>query len=231
MSDRSSASPAATSQPYNPNSGKGRKRSSQEPASKRAMQLRDSQRLHRERKAKYLKDLEDQVKHLTEENKEVLQLKQRIAELELKCTILETQVVGTQGVLQNIPISGLPCSNCAMERLKNSISSNQISSLESQLLHLRQECDRLTVAHSVASFLPNSLDAFFDSLQTPAVSTAAPIVKEELVKLFEYIRTEMKSLPSIHDSPLIDKLNELFNVSVLCLMEFSPLNETIHATA
>ncbi|KAJ3059761.1 hypothetical protein HDU98_004199, partial [Podochytrium sp. JEL0797] len=83
------AAPTAPGTSTSTNTTRGRKRIPDGGSSdKRAAQLRESQRHHREKKAAYLRDLEAQVKQLTEDNKVVESLRQRISQLEFENALL-----------------------------------------------------------------------------------------------------------------------------------------------
>ncbi|ORY39816.1 hypothetical protein BCR33DRAFT_719641 [Rhizoclosmatium globosum] len=68
------------------------KPSSTEPPSKRALQLRDAQRAHRERKAQHLKDLEAQVQQMAVQTKQIDQLKEKVKALEFELNLVRASV-------------------------------------------------------------------------------------------------------------------------------------------
>ncbi|KAJ3065835.1 hypothetical protein HDU99_004039, partial [Rhizoclosmatium hyalinum] len=145
-----------------------------------------------ERKAKYLSDLEESVKKLTEEN---TKLKLKVAELELKGSL--QPLTGHQ---QLPPVAA--CSNCSMERLKNSISANQIASLEAQILQLRST--------SASTFSHPSLHQPSNTTDLNRIEAFTPADKaNEFNNRIAQVEAELVSLPSLKNKYLVSVLKDL----------------------
>ncbi|ORY39817.1 hypothetical protein BCR33DRAFT_376177 [Rhizoclosmatium globosum] len=56
---------------------------------KRTLQLREAQRVHREKKLRHLKDMEDTIAQLREENKEVQSLRETVKALQFELSLLK----------------------------------------------------------------------------------------------------------------------------------------------
>ncbi|KAI9334761.1 hypothetical protein BDR26DRAFT_1009586 [Obelidium mucronatum] len=120
------AAPFPPAPAYNPHSGRGRKRTLDEPISKRSGQMREAQRAHRERKKNYLFDLERKAKELET-------VKQRVSELELELA-KTIHGVGAKSTLA-------PCIHCATEQFKTSLCMDQVKVLEKQVVDLKLEAE------------------------------------------------------------------------------------------
>ncbi|KAJ3289889.1 hypothetical protein HDU79_003702 [Rhizoclosmatium sp. JEL0117] len=135
---------------FDPHSNRGRRKTNSEPASKRIAQNRENQRIHRERKAAYLADLEQKVAQLSSlsssststpttpsatDSKLALALA-RINELEAEVAFLKQ----TSGALDLVVASGLlPCASCVAERIKTTVQMDQIRNLEARLAQIEAE--------------------------------------------------------------------------------------------
>ncbi|KAJ3078701.1 hypothetical protein HDU99_000421 [Rhizoclosmatium hyalinum] len=144
----STTPPNNNHRPFDPHSNRGRRKTNSEPASKRIAQNRENQRIHRERKAAYLADLEQKVVQLSSltssststpttpsatDSKLALALA-RINELEAEVAFLKQ----TSGAL--VVASGLlPCASCVAERIKTTVQMDQIRNLEARLAQIEAE--------------------------------------------------------------------------------------------
>ncbi|ORY53563.1 hypothetical protein BCR33DRAFT_844868 [Rhizoclosmatium globosum] len=194
--DADSESTASATNPdrqYNPNSGRGRRRTSAEPASKRAGQLRDAQRALRERKLAYISGLENEVASLKNEVKDVQSLRERIRQLEFEALLSSSTSASTSQSPAPAPaIAPSPCLNCSAESFKSSMYFVQIQTLQAQMVQLKAELD-LWKSEAIRYRAPLAL------------ITASPHFRHVHGPIeVETTRILMKSIPSLKNSKNVD---------------------------
>ncbi|KAJ3027351.1 UNVERIFIED_CONTAM: hypothetical protein HDU68_003973 [Siphonaria sp. JEL0065] len=129
---------------YHPKSGRGRKQTTAEAASRRAAQNREAQRTLRERKQKYITSLEDKIKELTalvapnDLYSEYERLKKRVVDLEAEASVAVGSISDPISS-NNQTVIITECSNCPLERLKCALLNDKVASLEHRIAVLEKE--------------------------------------------------------------------------------------------
>ncbi|KAJ3060878.1 hypothetical protein HDU99_005746, partial [Rhizoclosmatium hyalinum] len=206
--DAASESTASATNPdrqYNPNSGRGRRRTSAEPASKRAGQLRDAQRALRERKLAYISGLENEVASLKSEVKDVQSLRERIRQLEFEALLSSSTSASTSQSPAPAPaIASSPCLTCSAESFKSSMYFVQIQTLQAQMVQLTTELD-LWKSEAIRYRAPLAL-----------ITASPPISDVGNSSLFSFpftattddpMETLIKSLDSAHSTPSCEDMH------------------------
>ncbi|ORY39818.1 hypothetical protein BCR33DRAFT_719642 [Rhizoclosmatium globosum] len=210
--DSTSPSPPASadpssSQPKLENRGRKKLPESDPNATRRSLQLREAQRVHREKKQQHLKDLEDTVATLREENKEVQALKEQVKALQFElnlvkgssiCVVCSTTLKGvspTEHVKVKVDDGGRDVSRSGSEAAFGGGGGAGVSGFASSV---SPESDLL-------DFQMTELDTFLSSV-VPKMLTS-----EELYGPLEVDagRLMMRTIPSLKGSSDPDRMFDL----------------------
>ncbi|KAI9334759.1 hypothetical protein BDR26DRAFT_866721 [Obelidium mucronatum] len=224
------------STPSAPQTKRGRKPTAttgNDPNSKRAMQLREAQRMHQQRKAQYVKDLEQRVHELMNENKELKYLKEKVEQLELDCHLLKSKNPAIQSLLSTAVSSNRTCDSCHTNMIKLQTqldaANRKCNELQSKLDQSRVQDDLFGWTESIFTgssaitippplpplsiskqspdndYIMDDLDSFLNGIR-PRLISAEEIFGPCDVEL---LRLSLKLIPSLSESELIDSLMDL----------------------
>ncbi|KAJ3115642.1 hypothetical protein HK100_001272 [Physocladia obscura] len=175
---------------YNPNSGRGRRRTNAQPATNRAAQLREAQRVHRERKQTYIKQLEAKAA--------------RADELEAICAALSRRLLALAASLPALSDpADAPGNSNAQSAANQPADDAPIASPSAAT-----DTFPSTASHSddwLESSLPDALAS-----REAFVSAALLYGPIEL----EFARILLTNVPSLEDSPLIGRFIDATNAAV-----------------
>ncbi|KAI9349615.1 hypothetical protein BDR26DRAFT_915324 [Obelidium mucronatum] len=139
----------------------GRKQVNTKPADKRTAQNRIAQRLFRERKQNYVKELEQKIEELTEiisgnpqlsVTGDILALTKRVSELEQENQNLKKET--NNNTLAPNPPTYTACTQCTAEKLRTKEIASRNQELELKVFDLQSECNNLRIAISILGQSP-----------------------------------------------------------------------------
>ncbi|ORY41663.1 hypothetical protein BCR33DRAFT_786894 [Rhizoclosmatium globosum] len=192
-------------QPLKRKGGPGRKQTDEEPATKRIAQVRVNARAYRERKQKYLQELEATVESLKAGTAEANALRDRVAQLEAENQQLRQAQFGLFD-LTSAPLVAAPL--LGMGEM-SPINVDPLLQLTPDLLPGMQ-FDTFTGMHpdwDLEQLLGGNDDlrALLNTCNTPL--PVAPSCEQVIQPLFSGVMTKMKAIPSLKDKPeLVDEL-------------------------
>ncbi|ORY28116.1 hypothetical protein BCR33DRAFT_858202 [Rhizoclosmatium globosum] len=204
-SPSTSASTDSSSQPKKVET-RGRKKlpNTEANAARRSLQLKEAQRVHREKKIQHLKDLEDTITQLREENKQVQALREQVKSLQFEMSVLKgslTCLVCSTALKAVVP-SGQDAVNT------NTLGSDVTSTASS----VSETCGgvsyppvSISPESDILDFQMTELDAFLNSV-VPKMLTS-----EELYGPVEVDagRLLVRTIPSLKGSRDLDRMFDL----------------------